>query len=254
MGKSREGICAYCGKRRVVTEDHVISHGLFPKGFNHQQPLPKTPACQPCNSAYSKDEGYFRAALMAPCKAGSAARDQVYKTAARTLDKDAKIAKQFKSEVFKYIGRGEDGNPVVKTGHEPDHRRMQPIFTKFCKGLYFHESKQLAPVAARALRVVRYTELIEPGSAEDRAFEIFKSVKRQPLQKIAFEGESWAEWTRAPFPNDDGRGIWFFQVHDGPSWLVFFETPLPAPNQVAKAQRRKQKRKQQRASRQRNRR
>ncbi len=56
------GTCAYCGKRRKITRDHVIPKSLF------DRPLPKymptVPSCNECNNDKSKHDSFLRDILV----------------------------------------------------------------------------------------------------------------------------------------------------------------------------------------------
>ena len=57
-GRQRTRQCAYCGKHREITRDHVIPRCLFPR------PLPNkmvtVPACNDCNSKKARHDDFLR--------------------------------------------------------------------------------------------------------------------------------------------------------------------------------------------------
>lgn len=53
-------LCAYCGKRPGVTEDHVLPLTLFPKPRPKKSELIIVPACDPCNKELSKYQDFIR--------------------------------------------------------------------------------------------------------------------------------------------------------------------------------------------------
>src|SRR5882724_7902373 len=59
--KKKEEVCAVCGKRAMVTRDHVPPLAIFLK------PLPSNmitvPTCRPCNNGAKLDDEYFRACI-----------------------------------------------------------------------------------------------------------------------------------------------------------------------------------------------
>src|SRR5713101_9098895 len=57
----KEGECAYCGKRRELTRDHVPPSCLFSKP--RPSDLITVPCCGPCNGELSKHDEYFRIAI-----------------------------------------------------------------------------------------------------------------------------------------------------------------------------------------------
>ncbi len=53
------GICAYCGSKGVVTEDHIIPQCLWTGRVPKK--VPKVPACRQCNHILKSElDAYFR--------------------------------------------------------------------------------------------------------------------------------------------------------------------------------------------------
>src|SRR4051812_4977015 len=58
--KRGEGICAYCGRTRRITADHIPPRNLF---IRPRLRLITVPCCDECNKGTSKDDEYLRIAL-----------------------------------------------------------------------------------------------------------------------------------------------------------------------------------------------
>lgn len=50
------GVCAVCGRRSVLTVDHIIARGFFSKSGGHRDGLPRVNVCLDCNNKKSKIE------------------------------------------------------------------------------------------------------------------------------------------------------------------------------------------------------
>jgi hypothetical protein len=59
---TKNSVCAYCGEYGPTSRDHVPPKNLFPKPRTAD--LITVPACELCHSGSSKDDDYFRAALL----------------------------------------------------------------------------------------------------------------------------------------------------------------------------------------------
>lgn len=59
---AKKAVCAYCGEYGPTSRDHVPPKNLFPKPRTAD--LITVPACERCHSGSSKDDDYFRAALL----------------------------------------------------------------------------------------------------------------------------------------------------------------------------------------------
>jgi hypothetical protein len=61
MGQRRRGICAYCGKEKKVTRDHVPPLTLLAAPYPNN--LVTVPACFDCNRGFQEDDDYTRNAV-----------------------------------------------------------------------------------------------------------------------------------------------------------------------------------------------
>ncbi len=222
---TRQGTCTYCRGSGLITKDHVIPHGLFP-GIPHNQPLPKVPACPKCQERYSKDEGYFRAAVIAESSGRNiGGTSHVYQTTLSGLRKDARLAREVASRVQSVFGLANSGLWVPRRTLSPDQDRLAVVFWKLCVGLYVHRTRTLPPLDMRISHIAKYTEAVDPKSLPGQTFFAFAALNKWSVQDVAYGGQKWAEWTLAEIAGHPGQGIWFFRFHEGASWLVFASTP-----------------------------
>jgi hypothetical protein len=61
--RAATGVCTYCGASGRVTADHIPPKGLFPRPRPGN--LVTVPACARCNAGASRDDEYFRHAVLA---------------------------------------------------------------------------------------------------------------------------------------------------------------------------------------------
>ena len=103
-------ICAYCGSKENLTDDHVPPKNLFPKP--RPSNLISVPACTSCHSNTSKDDEYFRIKLCLRDDAGNhpSARtnwDSIFRSLKR--DKAKGLKKQFFKDIKKVRLRTSSG-------------------------------------------------------------------------------------------------------------------------------------------------
>jgi hypothetical protein len=63
----RPKFCAYCGRRKSLTKDHIPPKSLFAV-WPHD--LITVPSCQACNGGAAKDDEYFRLVTAARALSG----------------------------------------------------------------------------------------------------------------------------------------------------------------------------------------
>jgi hypothetical protein len=141
------GQCIYCGRQGPTTSDHVPPKTLFPS------PLPKNlitvPACRECNSAFSKDDEFFRLVLVIDEKTkGNPAREALVPAVKRSLARfrgqglasalwsSTQSVERITAEGL-YAGAG--------TFFTMDGKRLDRILTRIAEGLYFHEFGHRVP-------------------------------------------------------------------------------------------------------------
>jgi len=139
--------CAYCGKTKDLTRDHVFSRGFFNKPYPKDNII--VPACKQCNNVISKDEEFFRTLLAARA---TFTEDGKKLWREKVLGSSFKRSPKFKSYITKMLGRDSlytnsgiylGDIPVLKLGNE-ENRRINNVIGKVVKGLYaFHFDKRL---------------------------------------------------------------------------------------------------------------
>ena len=85
---SNIGICVYCGKKTILTKDHIPPKNLF--GQPRPNNLISVPSCLDCNSSFSKDDEYFRFSISIREDIFEEAQD-IYPKVMRSLQKPTKV-------------------------------------------------------------------------------------------------------------------------------------------------------------------
>lgn len=141
------GICAYCGKHKPLTRDHIPPKCFFGK------PLPidliTVPCCVDCWKGQSKDDEYFRATVISSSNVWQApGTTKVYDSFIRSLQKPNKLgfAQMYLSSLTKVEIRTKSG---IYLGSEPaiklDEERFYRVADRIARGLFFHEKKYPVP-------------------------------------------------------------------------------------------------------------
>ena len=168
MKESRIEQCVICGDTGPVTDDHIPPSNLFP----HPQPsdLQTVPACRSCNLGASKDDEYFRNALvlredlydhpavqcLIPGVMRSFVRPQARKFARRFLGSIRETNIVTPSGI--YLGR----KPVCTVTWQ----RVERVLVKIIRGYHFIEFGQPLPAGYR-VNVYETSTLndLEPAAA-----------------------------------------------------------------------------------------
>lgn len=133
--------CAYCGASAPTTRDHIPPKALFPK------PRPRlitVPACHSCNQSFSKDDEYFRIAILT----GDYERDYP-----KILEHSLEVIRRFsdpKKEGFKrmltasirVLPKSPSGTVAAL---EVDPERVLSVVERIAAGLYFHHFFRRVP-------------------------------------------------------------------------------------------------------------
>jgi hypothetical protein len=150
-GMFKKGLCAYCGAPSS-TVDHVPPGSFFPRP--RPSDLITVPSCVACNNRSSADEEYFLNVLMSHHRAEGpfvdalrAERFAETKKNPRTL----RMARHMLSRVRMIrvqAPEGEQLRPALK-GIRAD--RLERVFEKICRGLYFREYGEPARARLRSI-------------------------------------------------------------------------------------------------------
>jgi hypothetical protein len=141
--------CVYCGKRKETTRDHVISSNLFPSSYKKKNVI-TVPCCEECNRGFSFDKEYFRIFV---CGAGIEhspyANDLFFSKVKRCIQRRPQIGSKVTKQMDLVDLYTEGGIYLGQRTrvHIPDvdWNRYCNVLTKYVKGLFFHEFKQILP-------------------------------------------------------------------------------------------------------------
>jgi hypothetical protein len=141
------GKCRICGERSAIDKDHIPPKNLF--ALADRINLLRIPACEECNSQYSKDDEYFKRILLMSAKIENETPSIIelreHLTRSFNNPKQSKFNIRFaKSISIKNIFTSSG----LYLGREPvyfaDYDRLNKILDKIIRGLfYYHERKIL---------------------------------------------------------------------------------------------------------------
>jgi hypothetical protein len=142
--KNKHGVCAYCGRNRKLTKDHVPPKLLL----EHPYPpnLWTVPACYDCNGSFKADDEYTQAVLTGDLRAtwNSAAQSNLRRVV-RSLESPAArgFLKYLASQTTSARIVTPSGSPVMVT--EVDRTRANKTGMRLMRGLYFREAGKRVP-------------------------------------------------------------------------------------------------------------
>jgi len=167
--------CVFCGEKKIVTRDHVISRGLFPEKYEKTN-LIIVPSCEDCNSGFSSDEEYFRLFLNNLSMEHSKESEEIFNTKIkRSIERRPQIGHKVKNkmELVDYFTKNGIylGKKTKINISDNDWDRYHNVLDKYIKGLFYHEFK--IPMSA------------------DYKIEHVLGNKDEYLQKITKEVNKW---------------------------------------------------------------
>jgi hypothetical protein len=136
----RKGTCAYCGKSKKVTSDHVPPKGLFAKPRPN---LITVPACERCHSSQcARDDEYFRLTLTLSEQSGdhtdaAAGRASALRSLVRPEGQGLRRA--FANEIRWFLVQSQSGVFTRRLGFSVDLERLFRVVERTVRGLYYHE-------------------------------------------------------------------------------------------------------------------
>lgn len=142
-------MCVYCGQEKDITDDHVISKGLFTDSHPVKNPI-IAPACLDCNNGFSKDEEFFRNYIVATTFDSSFKSQELFFTKVKnSILRRPKLAKYMSSNAVRedlFTNGGVFlGNKLAFKISDGDWKRIKSILDKFAKGLFYHEFRATMP-------------------------------------------------------------------------------------------------------------
>ena len=154
MGKRKNkiGICVYCGKKLLLTKDHIPPKNLYSKP--RPSNLITVPCCEKCNLQASKDDEYFRLNIIM--------RDKI---------EGVSEAESLQGAVFRSLNRKEAGGLKQDLINRID---VEPSFTSSgiftgLRNIYEVDFSRLGRVAKRTVAGIIFKE---SGSRLPDTFDI----------------------------------------------------------------------------------
>lgn len=215
---SSKKMCIYCGSRKKLTRDHIPPKSLFAK------PLPNdlitVPCCRNCNNSVSKDDEYFRSAIVLRRDAGE--HPEAKKVAERVWRSLQRPEAQglntlLLNDVREFYRLNELGIYEPAASYYVEFQRIESVASRIVKGLFWDEyGKRLSDDY-----VVSAFIDSDIGHMDDNQLEIFNSVlevRSRSVGKTVFR-----YWQRA-VPEDESMTAWILLFY-GSVWFVCFTVP-----------------------------
>lgn len=175
---AKESVCAYCGKYGPVSRDHIPPKNLFPKPRTAD--LITVPACEQCHSGSSKDDDYFRAALLtSELFEGNPEAERSMNELQRSLSE--RKGRRFLSLLVSSIEKVDVWSPQgsiylgKKDAFRIDRERINAVLSRIIRGLYFHEMGHPVPQDYKVM--VELQPQVNPKLRETVASISFNSPK-----------------------------------------------------------------------------
>lgn len=143
--------CAYCNAPNAGTMDHVPPENLFPSPKPND--LISVPCCEECRQGWSKDDEYFRLAVVSCASLfPTPARDSVNETVLRSLGRpEAKGFSRFINESLMRVQLTNDDGAVVGDARAIGvvKPRFDRVVGRIVRGLFYKELGRNLPVGYR---------------------------------------------------------------------------------------------------------
>jgi len=199
-------ICAYCGAGAPQTNDHIPPKNLFSK------PLPENlltvPCCESCRRGWSKDDEYFRIALLsssnlADVPAVQPAINSIFRSLRRPQARG--LAKLVESSIVEIEQRTKGG---IIAGTAPAFKVQQPrleqVGGRIIRALFFEEFKQPLPA----------THVTRASIQQFGLDNLWPTIKEVPFaEPRSFAADSF-HYTFATVPDDPFSSIWLLDFFD----------------------------------------
>ena len=185
MKKKKIGMCAFCGKDKEVTNDHVPPRNIFPRPQPNELDLVTVPGCNSCNHRSSKDDEEFK--LYISLKSGMEAPTalKLHNSTKRTIQKNRKIRSLVidnSTPLYFPNGAGSDFSRQIVYKFDPEPVRR--VGRKIVKGLYYkHYGKCLEGNADISLYLSEDFKINQMLTIEDLAKDTGKYGVHQEIGK-----------------------------------------------------------------------
>jgi hypothetical protein len=199
--------CVYCGAEAGVTRDHVPPKALIPEP--RPSSLITVPACRGCNSAFGKDDEYFRQVLVV--RADLADRPAVQPLLAKTLrswrrPRSQGLGRSLARTLRLVNLRSPAGLHVGTAGaYTVDVERLERVLVRVVRGLAYHEFGQALPQRT----------LIRAGVASESHPDVVRSaidLTAGSSIKTVVPAVFAYKWNRVG--DDHQTSVWIFEFFD----------------------------------------
>ena len=179
------GVCAYCGRKRKLTRDHIPPRNLFPEP--RPGDLITVPSCRECNHSAGLDDEYFRmVVVMREDAGGHYGARQSWEKVRRSLRRPE--AQGLRASVLRSMHpvmlRSAGGLYLGKwMGITVDAERVNRVAARIVRGLFYHESGHRLPDTYEAFAEV--DPMFEPeelGSGD--TVRVLGAIQTQPAKII----------------------------------------------------------------------
>jgi hypothetical protein len=208
--RNRRRQCAYCGRQKKLTTDHVPAKLFLERPF--QPNLLTVPACADCNTSFKADDEYTRTVLALDIRANwnNAAQSNLPAIIRSLQRPNARGFAEYlgqQSRSMKILAP--NGNHVIAI--ETDQQRVNRSGMHILRGLYFHETgKRLCGnradvrVASKAGLTAQHSDMLTIA----RVFQLL------PDQRNGATGTAFSY--AAAFGH--GRSVWLMLLYDYFFW------------------------------------
>lgn len=209
--KKKKETCAYCGKKRFATRDHIPPRNIFPKPRSSD--LITVPCCEKCRRGWSKDDEYFRNAILLQVSAydpHSPWEQKMLDSLSRPQSKG--LLREHARELTGRQVTNENGILLPQFSvFEPILGRLNRVAERIIRGLFYHQKSYPVP---KNYRVDAATLQDGIGTAIEDLRD--KLLAYEPTSKCAKQQGDFAYcyWEMGDFK-------------DGTAWLAaFYRVPV----------------------------
>jgi hypothetical protein len=215
--RNRKGTCAYCGKQRTLTRDHVPPRILFSK------PCPSAmltvPACEECNKSFKNDDEYTAMVLALDIRAATH-RDVIGNLSAMMRRLQYPKGRGF----TEYLGAQTRLSPILGTNGLPvrrltrDPNRLAATGKRLVRGLHYVETrKPLTPDTPITMSMCDDRE--PPTELLIYAVQAYDASKERRHREVG------SAFSYAVGFDDDGRSVWVIMVYGYFFWFATVGEP-----------------------------
>lgn len=158
MSKPKKiGQCAYCSEIHPITDDHIPPKNLFPKP--RASNLITVPCCEACRAGWSKDDEYFRVAILSSARVAEeelsqGAIDSLCRSLGRIEQRG--FAKNIMSSIEEINIFAKSGIYLGKeTAFNFDANRIDRVTQRILRGLFFHEKGYPLPSEYEVFAIIQ---------------------------------------------------------------------------------------------------